>query len=42
MLGKFKGLSDIDWKLFEDIFPISPQKRGKRVPHIAVEAKIRT
>ena len=33
MPGKFEGLSDIEWKLFEDIFPISPEKRGKGMPH---------
>jgi hypothetical protein len=33
MLGRFEGLSDIEWKLFEEIFPISPEKRGKCMPH---------
>ena len=33
MPGRFEGLSDIEWKLFEDIFPISPEKRGKSMPH---------
>ena len=33
MVGRFEGLSDIEWKLFEDIFPISPEKRGKDMPH---------
>ena len=33
MPGRFEGLSDIEWKLFEDIFPISPEKRGKGMPH---------
>mgnify|MGYP003334922655 CR=1 FL=1 len=30
MAGRFEGLSDIEWKLFEDIFPISPEKRGNK------------
>ena len=29
MAGRFEGLSDIEWKLFEDIFPQQPEKRGK-------------
>ena len=33
MAGRFEGLSDIEWKLFEDIFPISREKRGKGMPH---------
>ncbi len=33
MAGRFEGLSHIEWKLFEDIFPISPEKRGKGMPH---------
>ncbi len=31
MAGRFEGLSDLEWKLFEDIFPPEPEKRGKRV-----------
>ncbi len=33
MPGRFEVLSDIEWKLFEDIFPISPKKRGKHISH---------
>ena len=33
MPGRFEGLSDIEWKLFEDIFPQQPEKRGKGMPH---------
>ena len=40
MAGRFvreafrrKGLSDLEWKLFEDIFPEKPSKRGKGMPH---------
>ena len=33
MAGRFEGLSDIEWKLFEDIFPQQPEKRGKGMPH---------
>ena len=33
MAGRFEGLSDLEWKLFEDIFPTEPEKRGKGMPH---------
>ena len=32
MAGRFEGLSDLEWKLFEDIFP-TPEKRTKGMPH---------
>ena len=31
MAGRFKGLSDLEWKLFEDIFPESKKKRCLRL-----------
>lgn len=30
MTGRFEGLSDLEWKLFEDIFPENPKKRQIR------------
>lgn len=33
MAGRFEGLSDLEWKLFEDIFPPESEKRGKGMPH---------
>lgn len=33
MAARFEGLSDIEWKLFEDIFPQQPEKRGKGIHH---------
>ena len=33
MPGRFEGLSDAEWKLFEDIFPKPPKKRGRGMPH---------
>ncbi|MDB9328931.1 hypothetical protein [Nodularia spumigena] len=33
MAGRFEGLSDIEWKLFEDIFPLQ-QERGRGMPHV--------
>jgi transposase len=32
MAGRFEGLSDLEWKLFEDLFAI-PERRGKGMPH---------
>ena len=33
MAGRFVGLSDLEWRLFEDIFPPVPPKRGRGMPH---------
>ena len=33
MAGRFEGLSDLEWKLFEDIFPNMASTRGKGMPH---------
>ena len=33
MAGRFEGLSDLEWKLFEDIFSEEPPKRGSCMPH---------
>lgn len=33
MAGRFEGLSDLEWKLFEDIFPNMASKRGRGMPH---------
>ena len=27
MVGRFDGVSDLEWRLFEDIFPPAPPKR---------------
>jgi transposase len=32
MAGRFEGLSDLEWKLFEDIFPTS-DSRSRGMPH---------
>ena len=32
MAGKFEGLTDLKWKIFEDIFPTSSQ-RSRGMPH---------
>jgi hypothetical protein len=33
MAGCFEGLTDLEWKLFDDVFPQEPSKRGKGMPH---------
>jgi hypothetical protein len=33
MAGRFEGVSDLEWRLFEDIFPQAPSKRGRGMPH---------
>ena len=34
MAGRFEGLSDLEWKLFEDVFPETPKKRGRGMPPV--------
>jgi transposase len=34
MAGRFEGLSDFEWKLFEDIFPQTPKKRSRGMPPV--------
>ena len=38
MAGRFEGLSDLEWKLFEDIFPKQASKRGRPRKRIKVLA----
>ena len=33
MAGRFEGLSDLEWRLFEDIFSKEPEKRDHGMPH---------
>ena len=33
MAGRFEGVSDLEWRLFEDVFPPTPPKRGRGMPH---------
>src|SRR5256885_15359489 len=33
MAGRFDGVSDLEWRLFEDVFPPAPPKRGRGMPH---------
>ena len=33
MVGRFEGLSDLEWRLFADIFPPAAPKRRRGMPH---------
>ena len=33
MAGRFEGVSDLEWRLFEDVFPPVPPKRSRGMPH---------
>jgi transposase len=33
MAGRFDGLSGLEWRLFADIFPTPPVRRGRGMPH---------
>ena len=34
MAGRFAGVSALEWRLCEDIFPPAPPKRGRGIPHV--------
>ena len=42
MAGRFEGLSDLEWRLFADIFPPSPPKRGRGMPPVPVRHVLNT
>ena len=33
MAGRFEGVSELAWRLFADVFPPAPPKRGRGMPH---------
>ncbi|MGI0014834.1 MAG: transposase, partial [Nitrososphaera sp.] len=35
MAGRFEGLSDLEWRLCEDVFPPALQKRGRGMPPVS-------
>lgn len=41
MAGRFEGLSEMEWKLFKDIFP-EPELRGKGMPHAPYQYVLNT
>jgi transposase len=42
MAGTFEGLSDLEWKLFADLLPPEPPKRGRGMPHAACRQVVNT
>ena len=42
MSGRFEGLSDPEWKLFEDLFPPGPAKRTRGIPHVPFRCVLNT
>src|SRR5437763_15745840 len=42
MAGRFEGMSDLEWRLFEDIFPPAPPKRGRGMPHVPLRKLVNT
>ena len=42
MAGCFEGLSNLEWSLFEDIFPKPPEKREPGIPHSSFRSVLNT
>jgi transposase len=42
MAGTFEGLTDLEWKLFADLFPLEPTKRGRGMPHTSFRQVVNT
>jgi transposase len=42
MAGRFEGVSDLEWRWCEDVFPPAPQKRGRGMPHAPFRKVIKT
>jgi hypothetical protein len=42
MAGALKGLSDLEWKLFDDVYPPEPTKRGRGMPHAPFRTVVNT
>lgn len=42
MAGKFVGLSDLEWKLFEDVITKEAEKRERGMPHAPFRYVINT
>ena len=42
MAGRFEGVSDLAWRLFEDIFPPAPQQRWRGMPHASLRKILNT
>ena len=42
MAGRFEGLSDLEWKLFEDVITEVGEKRGRGMPHAPLRHVLNT
>jgi transposase len=42
MAGTFEGLTDSEWKLFAELFPPEPAKRGRGMPHTPFRKLVHT
>ena len=42
MAVRFEGVSDLEWRLFEDVFPPAPPKRGRGMPHAPLRKVLKT
>lgn len=42
MAVRFEGSSDLKWKLFEDLLPQPPEKRGRGMPHVPFRKVLNT
>ncbi|WP_202807211.1 hypothetical protein [Synechocystis sp. PCC 7509] len=42
MAGRFEGLSDLEWKLFEDVIGEKGEKRGRGMPYAPFRHVINT
>jgi transposase len=42
MAGRFAGVSDLEWRFFEDLFPPAPPKRGRGMLHAPLRKILNT
>lgn len=42
MAGRLEGLSDLEWRLFEDVFPPAPPRRSRGMPHAPFQKVLNT
>jgi transposase len=42
MVGRFDGLTDVEWQLFADIFPPPPVRRGRGMRHTPFRQVVHT
>jgi transposase len=42
MAGTFEGLTNLEWRLFADLFPLEPTTRGRGMPHTPFRKVVKT